>query len=41
MSEKSGVCTIVPRGQDGFRPHVFGMGILVDDREIVTCGSCH
>jgi WD40 repeat protein len=37
LSETSGVCTIVPRGQDGFRPTVFGMGILVDDREIVTC----
>ena len=32
-----GVCTIVPRDQKGFQPRVFGMGILVRDREIVTC----
>ena len=37
MSEKMGVCTIVPRDQKGFRPLVFGMGILVNGREIVTC----
>jgi len=38
MSEKMGVCTIVPRDQKGFRPQVFGMGILVNNgREIVTC----
>jgi hypothetical protein len=37
MSHDSGVCTIVPRNQSGFRPQVFGMGILVDVREIVTC----
>ncbi len=37
MSETSGVCVIVPFGQDGFRPHVIGMGILVGDREVVTC----
>src|SRR5215831_11778085 len=37
MSERSGVCTIVPRNQQGFRPQVFGMGILVNVREVVTC----
>ncbi len=37
MSETSGVCTIIPRGQKGFQPRVFGMGIVVSDREIVTC----
>jgi len=37
MSETSGVCAIVPRGQNDFRPRVFGMGILVGDREVVTC----
>jgi hypothetical protein len=35
--EKSGVCAIVPRNQHGLRPQVFGMGILVNSREIVTC----
>ena len=28
---------IVPRHQEGFRPKVIGMGILVGDREVVTC----
>jgi Trypsin-like peptidase domain len=37
MSEKMGVCTIVPKDQNGFRPLVFGMGILFGDREVVTC----
>lgn len=37
MSDKSGVCTIVPTNQDGFRPYVIGMGILLENREVVTC----
>jgi hypothetical protein len=37
MSEQNGVCTIVPRGQSDFRPVVFGMGILVNACEVVTC----
>src|SRR5271165_3511458 len=38
MTEKMGICTIVPRDQQGFRPLVYGMGILlVNGREIVTC----
>ena len=37
MLQESGVCAIVPREQNGFRPTVHGMGILVNDREIVTC----
>ena len=37
MSEKMGVCAIVPNEQEGFRPRVFGMGILVGDRVVVTC----
>jgi hypothetical protein len=37
MAEMSGVCAIVPRHQEGFRPKVIGMGILVDDLEMVTC----
>jgi hypothetical protein len=35
--EKNGVCAIVPRHQLGYRPKVIGMGILVDDLEMVTC----
>jgi hypothetical protein len=37
MTERMGVCAVVPRGQSGFRPQVFGMGILVDDSEVCTC----
>src|SRR5713101_5939973 len=37
MSEEDGICAIVPSGHDGFRPQVLGMGILVGDRDIVTC----
>ena len=37
MSEKMGVCAIVPNEQEGFRPRIFGMGILVGDRVVVTC----
>ena len=37
MSYKMGVCTIVPQDQKGFQPRVFGMGIFVGHREIVTC----
>jgi hypothetical protein len=37
MSEKDGVCAIVPAGQNGLRPHVIGMGILVGDGEVITC----
>lgn len=37
MSLIAGVCVFVPRGQDSFRPQVFGMGILVNNREILTC----
>lgn len=32
-----GICALVPSDQNGFRPRVFGMGILVDDRMVVTC----
>jgi hypothetical protein len=35
--DRSGVCTIVRRNQQGFRPLVYGMGILVKVREVVTC----
>ncbi len=38
MVELNGVCAIVPREQEGFRPRVFGMGVLVNDHELVTCG---
>jgi len=34
---KSEICTIVPTGQNNFRPVVFGMGFLVSDYEILTC----
>ncbi len=37
MAQENGICAIVPCGQNGFRPHVHGMGILVNDREVVTC----
>ncbi|HYU34529.1 MAG TPA: trypsin-like peptidase domain-containing protein [Thermoanaerobaculia bacterium] len=37
MPEENGVCAIVPSDQDGFQPHVYGMGILVNKREIITC----
>ncbi len=37
MAETSGVCVIVPKHQDGYRPKVIGMGLLVDDCEVVTC----
>lgn len=35
--ETGGICAIVPADQNGFRPHVIGMGILVGDRQVVTC----
>ncbi|MCA1675982.1 MAG: serine protease, partial [Actinobacteria bacterium] len=35
--ETSGVCAVVPAGQAGFRPQVFGMGLHITDREVVTC----
>src|ERR1700758_4788171 len=37
MSENSGICAIIPAGQNGFRPRVFGMGILVAEGELITC----
>ena len=37
MEKLSGVCAVVPRHQKGFRPKVYGMGILVDDHELITC----
>src|SRR5688572_6771547 len=37
MSQEDGVCAIVPVDQDGFTPRVYGMGVLVTDREVVTC----
>ena len=37
MAEINGVCAIIPRHQEGYRPKVIGMGILVDYRELVTC----
>ncbi len=37
MPDISGVCAIVPRHQEGFRPKVIGMGIVVGDLEVVTC----
>ena len=37
MADVNGVCAIVPRTQMGFRPKVYGMGIVVGDREVVTC----
>lgn len=35
--EEKGICAIVPRGQQGYKPRVFGMGILVGDRLVMTC----
>jgi hypothetical protein len=37
MIKSSGVCAIVPRHQEGHNPKVIGMGILIDEREMVTC----
>src|SRR5215469_12087696 len=37
MADASGICAIVPPGQEGFRPRVYGMGIVVGIRGIVTC----
>ena len=37
MAESKEICTIVPQGQEGFQPLVYGMGFLVNDREILTC----
>jgi Trypsin-like peptidase domain len=37
MPMKTDICTIVPLGQNGFRPVVFGMGFLISEREILTC----
>lgn len=37
MSDKSGVCAIIPLNQKTYQPEVIGMGILLDDREVVTC----
>lgn len=33
----NGVCAIVPRHQEGYRPRVIGMGILVGDHDVITC----
>ncbi|WP_375412654.1 AAA family ATPase [uncultured Bradyrhizobium sp.] len=37
MTERMGVCAIIPAGQNGLQPRVFGMGVVVSGREIVTC----
>ncbi|MEZ5402178.1 MAG: SUMF1/EgtB/PvdO family nonheme iron enzyme [Bryobacteraceae bacterium] len=37
MADTDGVCAIIPRDQKGLRPRVLGMGILVSEREVVTC----
>src|SRR5713226_2068997 len=37
MADASGICAIVPPGQEGFRPRVHGMGIVVGSRGIITC----
>jgi hypothetical protein len=37
MSESTGVCVVVPLDQENFRPLVYGMAILVSDREVITC----
>ena len=37
MAQSDGVCAVIPFGQQGFRPHVIGMGILLTDTEIATC----
>lgn len=37
MADISGVCVLVPLGQNGFRPQVYGMGIVVTRRAVVTC----
>ena len=37
MSQVDGICVVVPFDQEGFRPIVYGMGILVSNREILTC----
>jgi hypothetical protein len=37
MPESKEICTIVPIGQDGFQPRVYGMGFLVSDTDILTC----
>jgi hypothetical protein len=37
MSKSAGVCAIIPTGQDGLSPQVFGMGILVSPTVVVTC----
>ncbi len=37
MAQEDGVCVFVPAGQDGLDGSVFGMGILLNHREICTC----
>ena len=37
MSVETWACVIVPPNQNDFRPVVYGMGILVTDRIVVTC----
>jgi hypothetical protein len=37
MSQTMGICAIIPHGQKGFQPRVFGMGIFVRAAEVLTC----
>jgi hypothetical protein len=37
VSDRSCVCTFVPQDQQGIRPLIYGMGILVKVREVVPC----
>jgi len=37
MEESKEICTVVPFGQKGFEGLVYGMGFLVNDRDILTC----
>ncbi len=37
MPDPKEICVIVPLGQDGFQPLVYGMGFLAGDCDILTC----
>src|SRR2546423_1665856 len=37
VRDMAGICAVVPVDQPGFRPTVYGMGIVIAPRIVVTC----
>jgi len=37
MPDSKEICAIVPAGQQSYQPLVYGMGFLVNDKDILTC----